>query len=273
MKAKFAFALLFTCALCFSLVACSAAAEGQDPTTASSTEAGMDETAASSDETPAASAEAPTAAGEIVIATADACALFSEEQVEAAFGKDAIEVNAQSEVIGAECEYVFDAETDTQLRVTFYEGDAARQYFAALVAASAESCDAFFEAMFDIAFGQGGDSGEDLQGTPLSDLYRQYLAALEPCMYAVSEDRPEVGTNVVSSEVIFLNWSSNLAVLGDDQVVEITYQEPVTAEAEAEFNTALDRDSFYAVAQPYRDSVLAAYTEMLVGLLQEAVAE
>jgi hypothetical protein len=261
MKTKLFGWLLLSSALAFWLAACApAAAETQGP--------GAVDIEEDAGERPAAT-EAQATTGEIVIDIADACALFTQEQVEAAFGKAVVEVNSQSEVIGVECEYVFDAETDTQLRVTFYNGDAAKQYFAALVAASDESCDSFFEAFFDLAFGQGADSGQDLESTTLADLYRQYLVALEPCMYAQSEDRPQVGTNVVASEVIFLNWSSNVAVLGGNRVVELTYQEPVTAEAEAEFDTAMDRDSFYALAQPYRDTVLAGYTEILVGLLQE----
>jgi hypothetical protein len=39
------------------------------------------------------------------------------------------------------------------------------------------------------------------------------------------------------------------------------------------FQGATDRDSFYTLALPYRDSVLAGYTEKLIGLLQLATSQ
>ncbi len=205
--------------------------------------------------------------GPIVIDAADPCTLLTEEQVEAGFSASVAAVTPQTENIGTECEYDFDTE-GTQLRVTFYEGAAAKQYFAVLINAAEESCEAFFDALFTVGLGEG--SGEDLSATPLQDLYRQYIAVLGSCMYVHTEDRPEVGTNVNATETIAFNWSSNVAVLGDERVVELTYQENLPAEVQEALSGATDKESTYAVAGPFRESVLAGYTEILLGLLEEA---
>ncbi|MGH2582280.1 MAG: hypothetical protein ACRDFQ_05230 [Anaerolineales bacterium] len=215
--------------------------------------------------------EQPAAGGVITFETSDACAILSEGQVSAAFGKAIVGVTPDEQAIGTGCEYDFGS--DTELQVSIYEGNAGKHYFAGLIQAAEESCDALLERFFDIAFGQNPDSGQDVSGLSMADLYNDYVAALGECMYVASAVRPDVGENVLATETIFLNWSSNVAVLGDDRVVEITYQEPIPADAQNAFQGATDKDSFYALAQPYRDSVLAGYTEILIGLLQVALTQ
>jgi hypothetical protein len=39
------------------------------------------------------------------------------------------------------------------------------------------------------------------------------------------------------------------------------------------FQGATDRDSFYTLALPYRDSVLAGYTENMISLLQQVITQ
>jgi hypothetical protein len=214
------------------------------------------------------------AMGTIVISATDACAIVSQEQVAAAFAKEVMEVNPNTQSIGLGCEYTFDADTNTELQVSIYEGDAAKHYFAGLVQASQESCDAFYTKLFDIAFGEEPDSGQDVSGLSMAELYRQYLGIFENCPAFVNvSERTDVGENVLAAELIVFNWSSSLAVLGDDRVVEFTYQEPISPEADADLDTAVDRDSFYAAAQPYADSILTGYTENLVDLLREAARQ
>lgn len=214
------------------------------------------------------------AAGELSVDTSDMCALVTEEQVQSTFGKDVIEVDANPQIIGANCEYVFDADSETEFQVSVYSGDPNKHYFAVLLQAAQESCDAFFEKLFDIAFGEAPDSGQDVSGLSMADLYREYLAIFENCpSYLHVADRTDVGANVLAAELIVFNWSSIVALLGDDQVVEFTYQEPISAEATADLETATDRDSFYAAAQPYADTVLAGYTEILIGLVQAAAQQ
>ena len=221
--------------------------------------------------TAAESTDGSEAMGTITIDATDACAIVSEEQVAAAFGKAVVEVNPDTQSIGSGCEYIFDADTDTQLQVSIYQGDAAKHYFAALVAASQESCDAFFTKLFDIAFGEAPDSGQDVTGLSMGDLYRQYVGIFENCpSYVHTAERADVGENVLAIELIVFNWSSNVAVLGDERVVEFTYQEPISAEAQAAFQTATDRDSYYAAAQPYADTILTGYTDILIALLHNA---
>ncbi len=211
--------------------------------------------------------------GPIVIDATDACSLLTQDEVATAFGKEVAEVNPDTQAIGTGCEYVFDAGTETQVQISIYEGDAARSYFAGLSEAVQESCDTFLERIFDVAFGQSPTSEQDVSGIPLGDLYTNYIGSLASCMFVQNAARPDVGENVVTAETIFLNWSSNVAVLGDNRVVEFTYQEPIPADAQADFQSVTDRDSMYAAAQPYRDSVLANYTETLIGLLQQAMAQ
>jgi hypothetical protein len=92
-------------------------------------------------------------------------------------------------------------------------------------------------------------------------------------MFVQNQNRADVGENVVTAETIYLNWSSNVAVTSDERVVEFIYQEPIPADAQAAFQGATDQESFYAAAQPYRDTVLAGYTESLIALLHEATMQ
>lgn len=216
---------------------------------------------------------AAEASGAMVIEATDACAIISEEQVAAAFGKEVVESNADTQSLGSSCEYTFDPETNTEFQINIYTGDAAKAYFAGLAEALDESCEAFLDRVFDVAFGQSPTSEQDINGVSLAELYTNYVGKTGECMFVQNQMRPDVGENVISFETIFLNWSSNVAVLGEDRVVELTYQEPIPEEVNAELQAGTDRDSFYALAQPYRDSVLAGYTEILIGLLQEGAGQ
>lgn len=214
------------------------------------------------------------AMGAIVIDATDACGVVTQEQVTAAFGRDVVEVNTDTQSIGTACEFAFTADYSSMVQINMYQGELAKHYFAGLVQASQESCDAFFEKLFDIAFGETPDSGQDVSGLSLGELYRQYVGIFENCpSYLNVTDRSDVGENVLTVELIVFNWSSSVAVLGDDRVVELTYQEPISPEAQADFQIATDRDSYYAAAQPYADSILAGYTEILVGLLHDATMQ
>lgn len=260
------------------VVACAPAAEApavEAPTAVeSTTEPAGEEPADEEPEGYQPPEDGPAARGELSVNTANACAIVSEEQVAAAFGKDVVEVNANTQTIGAGCEYVFDADSETELQVSVYSGDTAKHYLAGLVQASRESCDAFFEKLFDVAFGEEPDSGQDVSGLSMANLYRDYLGIFENCPAFVQvTDRTDIGSNVLTAELMVFNWSSTVALLGNDQVVEFTYQEPISAEAQADFQGANDRDSFYAAAQPYADTVLASYTEILIGLVQGAASE
>ena len=207
------------------------------------------------------------AMGTIVIDAASACDVATQEQVAAAFGKEVVETDTDDQAMGTGCEFKFDSEGDTQVQVTIYEGDAAKHYFAGLNDALAASCDAFFEKLFDFDFLLAPDSGQDVSTLSLGDLYTTYVGNLGNCMFVQNQARPDAGDNVVSAETIYLNWSSNVAVISNDRVVEFIYQEPIPADAQAVFQGATDQASFYAAAQPYRDSVLVGYTDMLIALL------
>jgi hypothetical protein len=211
--------------------------------------------------------------GVVTIDAASACDIVTQEQVEAAFGKPVTAVNPDDQAIGGGCEYVFNADTQTEFQVSVYGGEAARSYFAGLTEALGSDCNEFANKIFDIDFLTSPTSSEDVSATPLGELYTAYSEALSNCMFVQNTPRPDVGANVVTAETIFLNWSSNVAVLGDEQVVEFSYQEPISADAQAAFQGVTDKESMYTAAQPYRDSVLAGYTETLIGLLHEATMQ
>lgn len=260
--------------LTLGLAACAPAAgtpEAGAPEEEAATSAPEEEATELSEEEGYQPAEGGEAGGTIVIDATDACSVVTEEQVAAAFGKDVLETDTDDQAMGTGCEYKFDTQSGgNQVQVSIYEGDAAKHYFAGLNDALATGCDAFFEKLFDINFLATPDSGQDVSGLSLGDLYTTYVGSLGECMFVQNQTRTDIGANVVTAETIYLNWSSNVAVTSDDRVVEFIYQEPIPDDVQAEFQTATDRDSMYAVAQPYRDSVLVNYTESLIGLLQQA---
>jgi hypothetical protein len=215
----------------------------------------------------------PAAGGPVMVNGSDPCAVLTREQVEAAFGKSVTEIRPEQANIGLECEYIFSEDND--VRVTFYEGANAANYFAVLITAAGQSCDEFFEAMFDLALAPLAEkypsAEQSLLSLPLGDLYRQYIVMLGNCMYIHNQERPDVGENVVATETIFMNWTSNVAVLDPARVVEITYQEIIPDDVLQILSAGADKDSFYALADPYRQQVLSGYTETLIGLLKQAI--
>ena len=227
-------------------------------------------------EAPAAATQAPSSGNQLSVSTSDMCSLLSQDQVEAAFGKSVLEVTPQQANIGRECEFKFDGQ-DTKLRLTSYEGADAQNYFAVLITAAGQSCDELLKSMFDVAFAplteKYPSADQSLLQLPLGDLYQKYVAALGECMYIHSQARTDVATNVLATETIFLNWSSNVAALGDEQVVEFTYQEPTPQDVSDKLAQGTDKDKFYALADPYREQVLSGYTESLIQLLRIATAK
>lgn len=205
----------------------------------------------------------------------DPCGLLTKEQVEAGFSKSVQEVKPVEVLIGSECEYVF-AENNS-LRVTFYDGENASNYFAVLITAGQQSCDEFFNALFDVSFAplteKYPSADPALMESPLDGLYRQYIDVLGECMYIHTEDRADIGKIVVDAETIFLNWSSNVAVLSEDRVIEFTYQEPIPSDVATELQSGTGNEEFYALAAPYRDQVLSGYTEILIALLRQAISQ
>ena len=217
----------------------------------------------------------PSTGGHVVINGNDPCGLLTKEQVEASFGKSVTEIKTEQTNLGSKCQYVFSE--DNNLQVTFYEGGNAANYFAVLITAAGQSCDEFFEAMFDVAFAplteKYPSADQSLLSLPLGDLYRQYIVMLGNCMYIHNQDRTDIGDNVVATETIFMNWTSNVAVLDTARVVEFTYQEIIPDDTLHILSAGTDKESFYALADPYRQQVLSGYTETLIGLLKQAIGQ
>ena len=209
----------------------------------------------------------PASPGKITIAAADPCSVVTKDQVEAAFGKSVQDGEAIPALGGQECQYSFGS-PDNNFDIVFYSGNEAQQYFAGLTAAAQQSCDAF-PAMPD----SSSAAAQTLLGGDISSLYRQYLNGVKQCAYVHSQDRSDVGDNVLTSEVIFLNWGSDVAILDSDRVVEFGYQEPIPQDVMDALAQGTDRDSFHKLADPYREQVLSGFTDSLIKLVQQAAAK
>jgi hypothetical protein len=210
----------------------------------------------------------------ISLDTTNPCNLLTKQQVEAAFGKSVQEMKPQEQYTGHGCQFKF-GENDAKFAISSYEGEGGKQFFAPLIIAGKESCDKFTTALFDAAFApltgkQLDPEAQALLASPSSDLYRQYVATMEPCMYVHSQDRPDIAANPVETETIFTNWTSNVALLYDDRVVEFSYEENLPDEAKQNLAAGTDKEKFYALADPYRQDVLSGYAEKLADLLNQA---
>lgn len=215
----------------------------------------------------------PASPGTITITASDPCSVVTRDQVKAAFGKDVQDGTPVAVLGGSECQYSFGT-PDTHFDVVFYEGDAAQQYFAGLTAAAGQSCDAFLTAAVNPAMPDSSSTAaQTLLGSDVSSLYRQYLDSMKQCTYVHSQNRPDVGDNVLASESIFLGWGSDVAILDSDRVVEFAYQEPIPQDVMDALAQGSDRDSLYKLADPYRQQVLSGYTDSLIKLVQQAATK
>lgn len=214
-----------------------------------------------------------TPAGRITVAASDPCNVVTTDQIQTAFGKNAQGGNPVDVLSGQECQYSFGT-PENNLDVVIYSGNPAQKYFAGLSAAAAQSCDAFLSAAVNPAMpDESSPQAQTLLGEDISALYRQYIQSIGECAYIHSQDRSDIGDNVLASEFIFLNWGSNVALLASDQVVEFTYQEPIPQDVMDALAQGTDRDSFYKLADPYRQQVLSGYTDALIKLIQQIAAK
>jgi len=275
MKTRIEIRLVFFVSLILALIlaACAPSAEAPESEAAESGGAAPAAEAAEAGEDEGYQPPSAETGGAIAIDAADPCAIVTQEQVSAAFGKNVVEINTDTQSIGMVCEYAFVADYSSMLQINIYSGEAAKHYFAGVNEALQEGCEAYFDKIFDVAFGQSPDSGQDVSGLSLGDLYTTYVGNLGDCMFVQNQTPTDIGENVITAETIYLNSTSNVAVLGEDKVVEFTYQEPIPNDVQTELQSTTDKVSFYAAAQPYRDTVLAGYTEKMIGLLQEATAQ
>ena len=215
--------------------------------------------------------EAPSEGDGNIFTTSDPCSLFSETEVEASFGADVVGTLTQETGAGPVCNYLF-ADNDDTFSVSIYAGEDAKVFIYDLTQAAEESCDAFFEAIFGAPAVQEGPAG-DLSGTSLSDLYRQYMDITSACIYVHTQDIPDLGKNVVATETIFLDWSSKVAVLDNERIVELSYQEEIPEETLDDLNSATDEESYNTLVNGYREEVLSGYTEILLSLLRQTLTQ
>jgi len=163
---------------------------------------------------------------------------------------------------------------DTEFRIRYYEGQAAKNYFAVLITAARQSCDELVNVMLDATFAPLTEkypaADPFLLELSLEKLYYDYIGVLGGCMYVHSENRDEIGGNVIATETIFLNWSSSVAVLNKARVIELNYTEPVPDEVKQSLSEETDSDSYHALAETYQQEVLSGYTEIIIGLLKQA---
>ena len=215
--------------------------------------------------------ETPSEVDGNIFTTSDPCSIFSKEEVGASFGTDVVETLSQETATGSICYYLF-ADDDDTFSVSIHEGEVAKVFLSDLIHAAEESCDTFFEAIFGVPAAQEGPA-EDLSGTPLSDLYRQYLDVSGACMYVHTQDVPDLGANVVATETILLDWSSKVAILNNERIVELSYKEEIPEETQDDLHAATDEESYNTIADGYREEVLSGYTEILLSLLKQALTQ
>ena len=215
--------------------------------------------------------ETPSEADGNIFTTSYPCSLFPETEVETSFGADVIDVLTQESGAGPICQYLF-TEGDESFSVSIYAGEAAKVFISNLIHAAEESCDVFFEAIFGAPTVQEGPAA-DLSGTSLGDLYRQYMEAIDACIYVHTQDVLDIGENVVATETIFLDWSSKVAVLDNERIVELSYQEEIPEETQDDLNSATDEESYNTIADGYRQDVLSGYTQILLSLLRQALTQ
>jgi len=217
------------------------------------------------------------AAGKVVIEASDPCSLLTKEQVESAFGKSVKEVKTFEQSDGVFCSYKFGENNDFSIHIN--EGAKAIDNYALFVTAGKQSCQELVDTMFEIPLPslleKYPSADRSLLELPIGDLYRQYLGMLGECTYNHVQDRPDVGENVLATELIFFNlgWSSSVDVFGNERVTAFGYAESIPDDANQAFQTGTDKESYNAIADQYRQQVLSGYTEILLGLLKQAVSK
>jgi len=214
--------------------------------------------------------------GNLVIGGDDPCRLLTKPQVEAAFAHSVTKGTLNRGSFGRECEFRLGME-DTEFRITYYEGQAAKNYFAVLITAARQSCEELLNAMLDAAVAplieKYPSADPFLLELSLEKLYYDYIGVLGGCMYVHSENRDEIGGNVIATETIFLNWSSSVAILNKARIIELNYTEPIPDEAKQALAKETDMDSYNALAETYQKEVLSGYTEIIIALLKQAAGQ
>jgi hypothetical protein len=228
----------------------------------------------SASETGAAPAEGE-AVGVLSISGTDPCSLFTGAQVEAAFGGGVTEVKPQESFYGKDC--IFELGEQAQFEVHLYEGEGGKRFFGSLITAATESCEKVIETFLTVAFsGLTGDlpPAEDaLLAAPFPDLYRRYHESVRACWVVHSQDRADVGSNVVASQMVFLEGMVNLAALSDERIVEISYRAQLSPELEQAYQQVTNAEQAYAASDAYVRDVMSGTTEILIGLLKQAAGQ
>jgi hypothetical protein len=214
--------------------------------------------------------------GNLVIRGDDPCSLLTKPQVEAAFAHSVTKGTLSRASFGRECEFRLGMEA-TEFSITYYEGQAAKNYFAVLITAARQSCEELLNAMLDVAVAplieKYPSADPFLLELSLEKLYYDYIGVLGGCMYVHSGGRDEIGRNVIATETIFLNWSSSVAVLNKDRVIELSYTEPIPDEVKQALSRGTDMDSYNDLAETYQRDVLSGYTEIIIALLKQAAGQ
>ncbi|MBE7536626.1 MAG: hypothetical protein HS124_12965 [Anaerolineales bacterium] len=220
---------------------------------------------------PAAVTEAPSQISAEILDSlmdaADPCSLVTKEQVESVFGKSVQETDSDEESYGSSCEYDFGE--NSKLHVTVYAGEKATNFYATIITAGQQGCNEYLNALVDVSSAPPADPS--LLKTPLDSLYHQYFDMVSKCAYVHTEERVDLSESVMTAETIFLDWSSSVAVLSDNKVIEFSYNESIPSDTTAEFEHAATIEEFYTLAEPYREQVLSGYTELLITLFLQPI--
>jgi hypothetical protein len=218
---------------------------------------------------------------EVVISTSDPCSLLTKEQVETAFGKSAQTfgpLQPSGNVISCKGEF-----TDGSIfYIDLFEREIDKQQFATHIVGYQKGCLEGMETYFEIfdpnfPITPSSDVAALMSANSLGELYLMENDFFPSCWFSVKGNASELGANVYVYESVLnlLGWhgKSDVAVVNDDKVVSFRYVEETSDVTVQELNKATDIDSLYVIAEPYRQQVLSGYTEILVGLLKQAVGK
>jgi hypothetical protein len=218
---------------------------------------------------------------EVAIAASDPCSLLTKEQVETAFGKSTQTFGPQQpsgNVISCKGEF-----TDGSIfYIDLFEREIDKQQFATHIAGYQKGCLEGMETYFEIFNPDfpptpSTDVAALMSANSLGELYLMENDFFPACWFSVKSNASELGANVYVYESVLnlLGWhgKSDVAVVNDDKVVSFRYVEETPDMIAQELNKVTGLDSFYVIAEPYRQQVLSGYSEILLGLLKQAVGK
>ncbi len=201
----------------------------------------------------------------ITVAATDPCKLFTQAQVQAAFGKNVQSVASQSNDGVSSCTFSFGEENS--LDVNFYTGDSAKQEFATYAAGVKDDCAAIGTIAFSSATSTPSAAVQALMSQSMGAVYLAQIDAFAQCM-PFNKETSSFGSNVYAYESVLFSGSSTVAVIDGQRVVEVIYQEPIPDDVAQSMSSESTQQDSSSQADTYISQTLSGDTAILERLLQ-----